>query len=661
MLCILSFNRIVPEADFLLLSAMVKNAKELSLWLSELTSRPALALDNTWKPTRQLRGCIVYESEEFKKLQNILKDARKLKKKGDVPSEIKKNLVAKPEGFFSIKQTWASQRRKDYALVSIVDEYLPLSVNKHWKLTPNSGVLASSIAASAAKAGLRTLIFSRSIPNAASISNRISGLIDDCEVVLSDEEKRLYDIAVDEIGEANQLYLVVSDQKITTRAGVHHGLLISEERQLVESLYKRTGALAVLAATPTLGQGMNLPADLVIIAEDSQFDVKTGKRDILSPEDLLNAAGRAGRAGESATGVVLVIPGKVVSFDRNMNQIGNRWAKLRDIFGQSDQCLVLDDPLTNVMDKIQKFGSDVGDIERYVVARLAEGQEEGADIKLGLSKSFAAFRMRQAGHEDWVTSRTEAALSLINSGMEETAVASLPLRNVASMLGIPEDILYHLKDAMRNEQFDQIRTVHQLHDWMFDWLKENPKFLMRLIKPDILEYIFGAEYKDQKNIKDQANYVIPIIRSALLKWMEGRSLSCIQTEISQKTRDKKKNTSARKFVIRLIPEISHIFSIPLHLSRVDVSSDDSQTLGQRPALAYAGVCAKRGYATAEMAAYAKRVRFKKFARRELHRQFASVLPYISQAVDGETIADVEKRVETAYELASQGRNSLREL
>ncbi len=59
---------------------------------------------------------------------------------------------------------------------------------------------------------------------------------------------------------------------------------------MVEALYKRQGALAVLAATPTLGQGMNLPADLVIIAEDSQFDASSGRKDLLNPEDLLNAA-----------------------------------------------------------------------------------------------------------------------------------------------------------------------------------------------------------------------------------------------------------------------------------------------------------------------------------------------------------------------------------
>ena len=78
---------------------------------------------------------------------------------------------------------------------------------------------------------------------------------------------------------------------------MHHGQLLREERHLVESLFKRSGALSVLTATPTLGQGMNLPAELVIIAEGSRYNEKRNRREVMEAQDLLNAAGRAGRAG----------------------------------------------------------------------------------------------------------------------------------------------------------------------------------------------------------------------------------------------------------------------------------------------------------------------------------------------------------------------------
>lgn len=81
MLCILGFVRVAPDADIVLMSAMMKNTKELSHWLSELTNRLSISLDNSWKPTRQLRGCIVYDSNRLSTLENLLRNERTKKLK----------------------------------------------------------------------------------------------------------------------------------------------------------------------------------------------------------------------------------------------------------------------------------------------------------------------------------------------------------------------------------------------------------------------------------------------------------------------------------------------------------------------------------------------------------------------------------------------------
>jgi len=59
MLAILNLTRIAPSADLLLLSAIMKNAGAVAGWLGSLTDRESLALDLAWKPTRQVRGCVV--------------------------------------------------------------------------------------------------------------------------------------------------------------------------------------------------------------------------------------------------------------------------------------------------------------------------------------------------------------------------------------------------------------------------------------------------------------------------------------------------------------------------------------------------------------------------------------------------------------------------
>ena len=659
MLCILGFVRVAPEADIVLLSAMMKNADELSAWLADLTGRKALALDNAWKPTRQLRGCIVYDIDRLRALENILRSGRRKKQTGGAPAALKQQMTALPSAFFSVKQTWASQIRNDYALLPFFSEELPLAVNKNWGLTPNSGVVAASIAAAAAEAGIRTLVFSQSIPNAVSISEKAATTLGPCEIELTETERRAYDIAVDELGDAHQLYLTLESGKLVVQAGTHHGQLLPEERQLAESLYKRSDGLSVLAATPTLSQGMNLPAELVIIAEDSQYNADAGRRDILDPEDLLNAAGRAGRAGESATGIVLVIPGKVVGLDDTENKIGSRWSRLRDIFGQSDQCLVLDDPFTALMDRIHDQAAEIGDLEKYVVARLAEtdeGENEVREVRLGLARSFAAFRKKQADDNDWVASRTASALALFNEGGVGSTIERQPLRDLASMLGMPEDVLARLANDVVAAGLAVNTRVSDWCGWIFQWLEQHPEDMFRLLKIENFEYLLGANFKSLGTDAERAASSVPILQAALQKWMGGVPLMDIQTVLSTKTRDIKHSTSARKFVIRVVPDLAHVLGAPLQIFMRLVSAGKEEPQETRPGLAYLNQCVRRGYSCAEMASFSIQMRSAEWARRETHRRFAEIVPHLKAATKNETGAMLEARVEGAMDAELNNRD-----
>ncbi|ARE40941.1 ATP-dependent RNA helicase DOB1 [Rhodovulum sp. P5] len=659
MLCILGFVRVAPQADLVLLSAMMKNTDEISAWLADLTGRDALALDNAWKPTRQLRGCVVYDIARIRNLEKQLREGRRKKPSGGAPVALQRQMTALPSGFFSVKQTWVSQARSDYALVPFFPDPLPLSVNKGWGLTPNSGVVAASIAAAAAKAGIRTLVFSQSIPNAVSIADKAGKALGACNVELTEAERRLVDIAADEFGDAEQLYLELKDGNLAALATTHHGQLLPEERQLAESLYKRKGGISVLAATPTLGQGMNLPAELVIIAEDSQYNADAGRRDILDPEDLLNAAGRAGRAGESATGIVLVIPGKVVGLDDKENKIGSRWSRLRDIFGQSDQCLVLDDPFTALMDRIHDKTSEIGDLEKYVVARLAEtseGEDGVKDVRLGLARSFGAFRKKQAAEEDWIASRTAAALALLSDGDDESAVDRQPLRDLASMVGMPEDVLATLAKDVVGSGLAANTTVADWCAWMFEWLESHPNEMFRLLRIESIEYLLGKEFKELSRSADRAAFAVPLLRSALGEWMGGAALVNVQKVLSQKARDIKRSTSARKFVIRLVPDLAHVLAVPHQIFLRLVSAEKDEPVEASPGLTYLNQCIRRGYSSAEMAAYAVQMRSAKWPRRETHRRFADVAVHLKSASDGETVSMLETRVEAASDAELNNRD-----
>ncbi|WP_197347371.1 hypothetical protein, partial [Ralstonia pseudosolanacearum] len=69
MLCILNLSTHAPEADYLLLSAMMSNTEEVAAWLAELTGRKCLPLNMAWKPTRQVRGCVVFPSDQIADLR----------------------------------------------------------------------------------------------------------------------------------------------------------------------------------------------------------------------------------------------------------------------------------------------------------------------------------------------------------------------------------------------------------------------------------------------------------------------------------------------------------------------------------------------------------------------------------------------------------------
>lgn len=83
--------------------------------------------------------------------------------------------------------------------------------------------------------------------------------------------------------------------------GVHHGGLPEEVRMLMEWLFEK-GRLEVLAATTTIAQGVNFPVSGVVMAATSY---PYGQP--MPPEDFWNIAGRAGRVSQGQLGVVALV------------------------------------------------------------------------------------------------------------------------------------------------------------------------------------------------------------------------------------------------------------------------------------------------------------------------------------------------------------------
>ncbi|KAF8328166.1 Sec63-domain-containing protein [Cantharellus anzutake] len=87
---------------------------------------------------------------------------------------------------------------------------------------------------------------------------------------------------------------------------IHHAGMTREDRKLVEDLFT-DGHVQVLVCTATLAWGVNLPAHTVIIKGTQIYNPEKGRWVELSPQDMLQMLGRAGRPQYDTTGEGIII------------------------------------------------------------------------------------------------------------------------------------------------------------------------------------------------------------------------------------------------------------------------------------------------------------------------------------------------------------------
>jgi len=658
MLSVLNFVAVAPKADLLFLSAMMMNTQEMAHWMGELTGRQCLSLTLTWKPTRQVRGCVVYGDEEIKTLNLRLRQTRAKVSNKDAPAELKRSLKISPFGFFCLHQTWQSKARKDYALLPLLEEQVRLSTgstkNQDWYLTPNGNQVAAAIAQATARQGLKTLVFTQTVPLATSASNILSQELGQPGCFLSADELELYSAAADETGGAAYLYLQVDDDgKLLSSSACHHGLLLPAERNLHESLFRREDGINVLVATSTLAQGMNLPSEVVIIGGDSRFDPKADRLEKLDAHELLNAAGRAGRAGDASYGFVLVVPSKVVNFDDKASKIHSHWSDLQTIFAQSDQCLIIDDPLTRLLDQIHDAAGSKSEMAMYLLRRLpvsvpSDVGDEDASAKALLGRSFAAFRAKQRGDAQWTQSRIDAAIALRRADPDTPSVLTWADRLAASA-GIPVAIIRELGEAL-SEPVNPPGTVRDLYLWLVGWLSQRPQLIPQLIRKESLEGMFGTTYKKLQSDEARGTYAVGRIFSLLDRWMAGDTLADMERAFGTKEARLGKCEAAREFVLRLLPEISYFFSLPAQIFRA-IAIENGQQADTPLVVDLLGSCVRQGFDDADKLVL-RQYLSGRLARRAVHQKFTDIAPVLQAPLADEDFGRALRRVAQAVEISA---------
>ena len=650
MLCILNLTHSAPEADLLMVSAMMKNATEMAGWIAELTGRPCLPLDLAWKPTRQARGCVAYRADRITELETLLSTERAKSSAVGVPTALKAKLNASPLAFFCLRQTWATRDRRDYALMALLDEPVLLATGvakpeNRWYLTPNGNKVAGEIAAAAAGDGLKTLVFVQSTIAAEATVNYFRTLLPKRRVTFTEDEANWRTLVEEELGGPQYCYLKLdASGHVEGGATSHHAQLLKPERLLHESLFKRRDGIDALFATSTLAQGMNLPSDIVLIAGDSRWDVAGDKMKQLDAHELLNAAGRAGRAGEGGQGFVLVVPSKIIDINDDENKIDRHWMTLQGIFSQSDQCLTIDDPLTGLLDRIH-MGIHEGN-ENYFLARLPVGDADAPDepAKVMIRRSFAAFRARQAGKAEWIESRIEAALErrteLAPDG-EQTW-----LERVASSAGIPFGIVESL--AALIDAGELAGDTASCLKAVFDWIEKNPAWLLQLLRPTDVEGLFGTSYRELDTDVEKAKHALPTIRTLLNAWIAAKPLCELERAIGTPETKLKTCETARHFAVRVASDLAFVAGLPARILAARAVATGTEP-NLTTVLATMGGAVRKGCDSPE--ALANAVHLRGMSRPAARAIFEDIKAYIRPGDPNESFDDTLARVRQGHDIS----------
>lgn len=538
MYCLLTLLASLPYADFVLVSAMVENGAELSGWIADATGRACLDLSMAWKPTSQLQGCIVYPMGRRRELAALANDDYRNRGKRKGPSAaLKRQLSADPYCLFSLCNNWESDSFGDYYLTPMLDHQVLLGVNKYWKLNGNRNQVAKQLAKKFAAIGMKTIVF---VENPLQANSMVKELNAETGVKALPKaiERRRKSITT-EFGDEGSSYL---EEEMS--AVPHHSLLLNEERYAMEALFRNMSDIMV--ATPTLAQGVNLPVDVVLIAGEDRYDSDTNGRGQMDAHEILNAAGRAGRAGFRSQGAAIIVSNKVIGIEENT--LTDEWFDLKnDIFSKGDQCLKVEDPLVGLVTIDQEEG-EITTEQRNVLMKLSLA---GEDEKRIVSKSFYAYQMKQ--QEKDIKPFEERIADLISrfSGEEQTPLLELSLKT-----GIEWQLLSGFYKWLEEGEADGNYTVEEVVSLYCGWLKENPLLLPRLLTYEstsqLLLAVFGANEFDADFIDELAE--------VLTMYLSGKPLKDLSLLLVEKENDAHL-TCTRKFVLRAIPELSYAFSV----------------------------------------------------------------------------------------------------
>src|SRR5581483_1121198 len=164
---------------------------------------------------------------------------------------------------------------------------------------------AVDVALDAISDGGQSLIFAETRKRAASLAAKAAEAVDSMLDSQSKEKAEKISREILASGEGEEITQSLA-QLVRKGVGFHHAGLGPASRRLVENSFKE-GTVKLLAATPTLAAGVNLPARRVVIASVLRYDSDYGGNTPISILEYKQLCGRAGRPKYDDFGEAIIV------------------------------------------------------------------------------------------------------------------------------------------------------------------------------------------------------------------------------------------------------------------------------------------------------------------------------------------------------------------
>jgi hypothetical protein len=246
----------------------------------------------------------------------------------------------------------------------------------------------------------------------------------------------------------------------------HHAGLAPLEQHFVER-WVDEGNVRLVFATPTLAQGINLPFSLAVVTFLDRFNTITEEREALTPGEIMNMLGRAGRAGRVADGLCLLAIESVVADKRDLmrrsGQVFFAQPLSRDVIGMA-ALLVAGMGVIGAPEWPRELHGIRFMEAQTLVATALRFAAAGITTAAALRTEIDRYPSVGAVRAEWRNSFASDLETLIGNLL--ALLADKPLaREIAARSGLPPEFCLAVDEAVRNGSPNEERSAETWVEW----------------------------------------------------------------------------------------------------------------------------------------------------------------------------------------------------